>query len=840
MSYLPLSLRYAIRQFAKSPAFTITAVLTLALGIGANTAIFSLIYQALLRTLPVHDPQSLVLLTYSGSRPGHYHSEGGDEPNAAAYFSYPMYRDLRDKSAGFARVIATSSEQVGMQTQGRSELVGAELVSGNYFAVLGVNGALGRVFTPADETVKDANPVAVLSFDAWMGRFGSDPSILNRKILLNGHPFLVVGVARPGFHSVTWGNTPAVFVPMTMKHEITPSWDDLEDRRSQWLNIIARIPPPQTKAQAEAAINGLWHAIRSDEFHQFPVQSALAREKFITHSHVRLRDAAKGFSPLRGDIRIPLLVMMAMALLVLAMACVNTASLLLVRAAGRVREFSMRYALGARRADVLRQLLAEGLLLGVVGAAIGIALAPEAQQWLIHWIQSTTSSVPFSVSLDAPLLTVSVLTTLLVTVLFSLAPALQFWKPDLIETLKQQVSTSSNGALSFRRTCVVLQVALSLVLLVAAGLFVRTVHNLRTVNIGFETDHLLTFVLNPQYAGYTAEQSASVRKMLMERIAAGPGTRDVAITTDPEIADNDVRGDLKIQGYVSKDEEDMDAELPFITPNYFKTLGIRLVAGRDFTPADTAGNQRVAIVNQSFARHYFGSARSALGRYIARSTAPKIDTQIVGVTSDAKHDGVRSEIVRTVYRPILQADKPEDFRNLAFYVRTWQAPELASAAIRNAVRGVDPGLVIGDLRTMNAQVEGDILAERIIALLAITFGALATLLAAIGLYGVLAYATAQRTREIGIRMALGAERLHVAKLVLREVLLLAGLALVFAVPAAMAVTTAVRKQLFNVSNVDPATYVVCAFAVAAIALVAALIPARRAASVDPLQALRSE
>jgi predicted permease len=837
MQALLQDFRYALRQCRRSPAFTLAAVLTLAVGIGANTAIFSLFYQTLLRTLPVQNPNELVELRFAGSAPGHTYSEGGDSPGARAYFSYPIYRDLRGQAAAFQGLIAFATAGVGFSWNNRSELLSSELVSGNYFSVLGVKPALGRVLLPADETVKDGNPVAVLSYDYWASHLGADSSILNKMVAVNGHPFTVVGVAAKGFSSARWGTTPALFIPMTMRHIATPDWDDLEDRRAQWLNIIGRLRAGESLRQAEAAVNPLWYSIRSEEFKQLGTQSERSREAFLGKTHLTLLDGAKGFSPLRSDMRTPLLIIMGMVVLVLGMACVNTASLLLVRAAARVREFSMRYALGASRGRVIRQLLLEGLLLGLMGAALGVALAPQVLQVITNWIGSAAGSTPFSTSLDASVLWFTLGTTLIVSVLFSLAPAAQFWKPDLMETLRRHGSTSGGGSLTFRRTCVVLQIGLSLLLLVGAGLFVRTLRNLRLIDTGIQTEQLITVSINPQFAGYDAKQSAAVRQRILDAMSALPGMRAVAATSDPELANNDFSGNISIAGYNEKEDEDMDVELPLVTPGYFSTLGIPLLAGRDFTPADAGAGQKVAIVNESLARHFFGSARNALGHVIGRHD--KVDTTIVGVVKDARHSSPRDPVVRTLYKPALQmGDEAGSPSGFAFYVRTLQPPDAAMNQVRKTLHDMDSKLVVDNLRTMESQIQDTINAERIIALLASSFGIVATLLAAIGLYGVLAYVTAQRTPEIGIRMAVGAKPTQIAGLVFREVLLLTGVSLVFAIPASIFLGSLLRSQLFNVANTDTLTYAAGISIVTIVALLAAATPARRAATVDPIQALR--
>jgi putative ABC transport system permease protein len=839
MQALSQDFRYALRQFRKTPVFTFAAILTLTVGIGANTAIFSLFYQALLRSLPVQNPQKLVELRFSGAAPGHTHSDGGDTPNARAYFSYPIYRDLRDRAPVFNGLIAFSTATVGFTWNNRFELLSSELVSGNYFSVLGVKPALGRVLLPSDETIKDGNPVAVLGYKYWSSHLGGDSSILNKSVSINGSPFTVVGVAASGFSSAKWGTRPAVFVSMTMKHEVTPDWDDLEDRRAQWLNIIGRLAPGESRRQAEAAVNPLWYSIRSGEFKKLSNQSARTGEAFLSKTHLMLLDGAKGFSPLRSDMRTPLLVIMAMVVLVLAMACVNTASLLLVRAAARAREFSMRYALGASRSRVVRQLLVEGLLLGFMGAVLGLVLAPELLKVLTIWIASASSETPFSTSLDSSVLAFTLSATVLITVFFSLAPIAQLWKPDLMETLRRHGSSGGGRSLMFRRTCVVMQIGSSLLLLIGAGLFVRTIRNLRLVNTGIQTDHLTTFSINPEFAGYDAAQSTAVRQRVLDSLAALPGIRSVAATSDAELANDNISGDISIAGYHEKEGEDMDVELPSVTPGYFSTLGIPLIAGREFTRGDAAASQKVAIVNESLASHFFGSARNALGHYLGRHSKP--DIAIIGVVKDSRHNSPRDPAIRTMYIPALQiasgAGAPSGF---TFYVRTLQPPEATISLLRRALHDVDSKLVVDSLRTMNSQVDETLTTERVIAMLASSFGIVAMFLTAIGLYGVLAYVTAQRTREIGIRMAVGAKPMTVARLILREVLVLTVVSLIFAVPTSILLSRLLRSQLFNVSNTDALTYFGGISIVTTVALLAAALPVRRAATLDPMQALRIE
>jgi putative ABC transport system permease protein len=833
---LTSDLRFALRQIMRSPGFAMIAIITLALAIGANTAIFTLLNQALLRALPVKDPGQLVVLSYAGSREGHKHSEGGDTPDHDHYFSYPMYRDLRDNNAVLSGLIAVAPASAGVSWNNHAEQVPVELVSGNYFQTLGVQPAVGRLLLPSDETVDNANPVAVLSFDYWKTHLAEAP-VAGKTLLVNGHPFTVAGVAAPGFRSMVWDQHPDLYVPITMQPVIEPEWSYLSDRRSAWLTMVGRLRPGETPQHASASINPLWLSLRTREFALLHDQSAKARESFVSRSRLNLDAGAQGFSPHRDDVRMPLFIMMGMVTLVMAMAVVNVAGLLLVRAATRVREFSLRFALGATNWQVLRQLLAEGLLLGISSAVAGLLIARPALRALIAWMAGRNPDSAFSAALDWRVLLFTAAAALTASLLFSLAPALQFWNPRLVESLKQQGGTGSGGALKFRRTCVALQISLSLLLIIGAGLFMRTIQNLRNVNPGFVTDHLLTFGLAPAFAGYPPNQIVPVEQRTLEALAALPGVRSAGATNDADLAGEEIRGDVKVAGYTPKADEDFEVELPWVSDRYLQTLGIPLVGGRYFSASDSATATKVVIVNQAFARHYFGSPQNALGHHVSRPERPETDSMIVGVVGDAKHASVRDPASATVYRPFVQAEKPVA---LNFYVRTWQPPDAAAAGIRATINNIDSKLIVDDLTTLNIQIDDTISTERTIALLASTFGLLATLLAGIGLYGILAFSTAQRTREIGIRMALGSQRRAVVNLILRETLYLVGFTVAATVPLSMAMTRALRSQLFNVSSTDVSVYAVGITTIVLVAALAGLIPARRAASIDPARALRTE
>ncbi len=844
--------RYAFRQLRKSPGFAATAIITLALTIGANTAIYSVFDQVLLRNLPVRDPKSLVVFEYKGSHTGSTSNHGGP---SGAYFSYPMYKDLRDRNTVFDGVIASNVAQVGVQWHNQPELANAEMVTGNYFDVLGVRPAAGRLFVQADDMVENGNPLVVLSYSYWQRRFGLDPKVVGDSILINGHPFTVIGVAAPGFQSMQTGFTPAVYTPMTRKPQVTPGWNDLDNRRSIWLNIIGRLKPGISAAQAEAGLDPLWHSIREEELKEIRNKSDKFRDNFASKSHLYLRNGARGFS-LLDQYRMPMLIVMAMVLLVAVMAAVNVATLLLVRAATRVKEMSVRYAMGARRSRVIQQLLSEGLILGLLGGTLGIILAPQASALLIRKaFADSNGNVPFSSSPDLHVLAFNFGLALLVSLVFSIAPAIQFWRPNLTPALKQQTVTTAGGALRFRRLSVAVQVGVSLVLLVGAGLFVRTLDNLKSANVGFVTQHLITFGIDPQLAGYQENQTAALHKRITESLKALPGVQAVASTADPELANTNTSSNFSIAGVTEKEGDDMNAEWPNVSAGYFTTMQMPLVMGRDFTDSDVAGSGNVAVINETFAKKHFGSADKAIGKVLARGSGEdaKYDIQIVGVVRDAKHTNVRDEVKQTLFTPFTQMQQykllpgakketlqPAQPGYLTYYVRTWQPTSSAMSQIRGAVLGVDTKLVLDTFRSMDAQIDDIVNTERMIALLASGFGILAAILAAVGLYGVLAFSTAQRTREIGVRMALGATRTSVVRMVLSEVLWLAGAGIVVALPVSVVLSRFMRSQLYGVSHYDPLTVSAVVLLVTLVAMLAAMLPARRAAGIDPMKALRYE
>lgn len=840
MSTLVQDIRFALRQLRRLPGFTITVVITLALGIGANAAVFTLFDQVLLRLLPVQQPRELVRFEWTGGFSGSMSSFGGDSNN---YFSYPMYEDLRDHNQVFQGMLAADKASVGVSWHNQAENEDAEIVSGNYFQLLGLQPAVGRLLTQHDDTAKNANPVVVLGYNYWKTRFAASHDVVGQTVLINGHPFTILGVAPQNFDSAIGGYRPGVFLPVSMIEVAMPwmaSREELHNHQSVWLTLVARLKPGVTQAEAQASLEPLWHSLRVNEFALYKSRTEHFRKSFIDDSHLKVLDDSRGFSPNRMDLQKPLIILMCMAGLLVAMCAINVATLLLLRAAGRAREMSMRYALGAMRGRIVSQLMVEGGLLGLGGAAAGLALAPVVARTLVRLMMNADpGSEPYSSSIDLRVLLFTLGIALVSSLLFSIAPVIHFLRPDLANALRQNAGTASKGSQRFRKLAVGAQIMLSVMLLGGAGLFVRTLDNLRHQAVGFQISNLTTFSLDPTTSGYGETRTVQIVTSALEALGRIPGVMAVAATTDPELTGDSSTSSFSVQGYKPSEDEHLNFEQPRITPGYFATLHQPLLAGREFTSADTKGQPSVAVVNLTFAKRFFGSPQNALGRAIAegRGDDVKYDTTIVGVVGDTRHVDLRTPLGCAVYMPYLQQNHPT---GVFVYARTTQPPETVEASIRQTIRQLDSTLVVDGLRTMEEQVSRSASDERALAFLAIGFSLLAMVLAAVGLYGVLAYSTEQRTREIGVRLALGAQRSSVIALVVREMAIIAAVATLIALPAVVAVARLFRSQLYEVTAFDPATLVGAAFLTAVMVALAAALPARRASSIEPMQALRIE
>lgn len=833
MAQLPRDLRYAFRILRRSPLFVSVAVLSLALGIGANAAIFTLINQLLLAPLPVSHPEQLVLLTARGH---HYGSNTGS--NA---ISYPMYRDFRDKNQVFSGMFCRYGQTLSLNFQGRTEIVAGEMVSGNYFPVLGVGAAAGRVFTASDDLIQGGHPLAVLSYRYWKSRFGGDPGIVGRKIVVNGYPLTVIGVSQAGFDGVEPGYAPQVRVPITMEDVLpkTP-YPQLNNRRRRFVQAFGRLKPGITLEHAKAGLQPLFHQMLDMEVQQpaFAKASGYMKEQFLKMS-MDLLPAANGRSELRRRFSKPLMALMAIVALVLLIACSNLANLLIARASSRQKEIAVRLAMGAARTRLINQLLVESILLAAMGGVAGIALAIVMDKALIGLLPEGTIPLTLSGAPDWTVLGFTVLVSLATGLIFGLVPALQATRPQLAATLKDQAGAVVGGtAVALRKGLVVAQVALSLLLLVAAGLFLQSLKNLKELNPGFDTGHLLAFGVEPTLNTYNVDSTRQYYRRLGDALRALPGVESAGLAVIPVLAGNEWDNWVTVEGYTAKQGETVDPHMQFCTPGFFEALKIPILMGRGFTLRDDKSAPKVAIVNEKFANRYFGKT-DPIGRRVGMGADPgtKTDIEIVGVAGDAKYESMRDEVPYEMYLPSLQT---EFVTGMYAYVRTRGDAAGLFSAVRKTVRDVDSTVPMYDMRTVDQQVENSLVTERMMATLSTAFGGVATLLAAMGLYGVMAYMVSRRTREIGIRMALGAGRSSVLWLVMREVLALAAVGLAIGLTAAWAATRLIQAQLFGIQPFDATTLILAALGIAIVAMVSGYVPARRATVIDPMTALRFE
>jgi predicted permease len=823
--------RYALRALAKSPVFTTVAVLSLALGIGANTAVYTLVDGVLLNLLPVKNPRELVQLNEVGH---HYGSNTG--MNA---LSYPIYEDFRDQNQVFSGVLCRFQIPISVSDAGRNERAQGELVSGGYFQVLGVGATRGRVFTAEDDRTRSGAPYAVLAYDYWQTRYGGDPGVVGREILVNDHKLTIVGVAQRGFEGVGRLFETQIYMPVMMAPQMIDWERPLDDRRRRWVQVFARLKPGVAISQAKAALAPIFHHVLELEVQQkeFAHASAYARGQFLKQT-LDVMPGGTGQNEGREFLGPALLAMMALVGLVLLIACANVANLMIARSTARQKEIAVRLSLGASRGRLVRQLLIESLLLSLAGGAVGFALVPPTTHLLASAMPQMDPPVHFATSPNLSVLGFSLAVSLATALLFGLAPALQTTRPDLAATLKDQAAAVAGGAHArWRKMLAAAQVSLSLVLLIAAGLFVRSLANLKDLNPGFDVSQLLTFSVDPMRSGYKVPQAKAFYKQLTRELASVPGVHSAALCVVPPLSYDEWDSTVTVEGYAAKPGEDMNPWVNHVSPDFFATLKIPMLAGRDFTERD-AGTPKVAIVNQKFARHYFGD-RPAVGRHIGMGGDPgtKTDIEIIGVVGDTRYQTMKQEPPRQVFFPYLQN---EWAGQMTAYVRTGVPPPQMFPALRGVVRRLGPNLPVYLMKTEERQRDDSLAVELLAASLSGAFGALATVLAGIGLYGVMAFVVSRRTREIGIRMALGALTTDVVWLVMREVALLAGAGLVAGMAAALAVTRLLGSQLFGIHPNDPATVAMATAGIAAIAAVSGYIPARRATRVDPVTAIRWE
>src|SRR6266567_1179440 len=834
MTNLALDLRFALRALRRSPLFSTVAILSVALGIGCNSAIFTLIDQMLLRQLPVKGADRLVMLYQRGAHNG---SNMGDRMH-----SYPIYQDFQQKAAPLAEVLCRRLVQSSVSVDNHTERVDAEMVSGNYFSMLGVTAVVGRVFnSEEDDRVYQGHPVVVLSYDYWRSRFVEDPRIIGKKILVNNYPMTIVGVSARGFAGLDPARSPQIRVPILMKAAIVPEWHwlQMDDRRARWIQVFARLKPGFTVASSQAPMQGLFRQIREYEMTLAAARNwtAYGREQFLKGT-LHIEKAATGYSGLRNNFSTALVVLMCMVGLVLLIACANVANLLIARAFARQKEIAVRLSIGASRGQLVRQLLVESMVLSFAGGLAGVVLAVAMTRGLLALVPSGGNPLLIRAEPDLRILLFTLALTFLTGLIFGLLPALRASRPDLWVTLKDAMGSiaGTGGSLFLRKGLVAAQVALSFLLLFGAGLFVRSLQNLKAVDTGFrDLDNLVTFQLSPALNGYDAPRTVHFYDQLLENVRAVPGVKSASLAAVPLLSGDEWDSSTAVEGHTFKDGEDMQAFMNAISPGYFATMGIPIKEGRDFDRRDMKNNSKVAIVNEQFARHFFGD-KSAVGRHLGRGGGPgaKMDIEIIGVSANSLYEGPREGVRRQVFIP--------NWGNggVAFYVRAAIGSSSAYGALRNEVKKLDAAMPVYSLKTLGSQLDETLLTERLIALLSAGFGLLATLLAAIGLYGVMSFTVARRTKEMGVRMALGAQPAAVIWLVMKEVLVLLALGLAVGIPAAIGLGRFVATQLYGIKASDPWIAGASMLTLILVAIVAGLIPAQRASRIDPILALRYE
>jgi predicted permease len=829
------NVKLAFRTLFKTPFVTIVAILSLALGIGANAAIYSLFNEILRQPLPVKEPDRLVNLANPGPQSGSNscnQAGGCDE-----IFSYPMFRDLQKAHSAFAGVAAHRLVGANVAMAGQTPLNGQlMLVSGNYFDLLGLRPAIGRLIAPDDDATVGANFVAVLNYAYWENQLGSNPNVLGQKMTVNGQRYTIIGVGPRGFNGTTLGARPYLYIPISMRGALNDGFNGFNERRNYWIYLFARLQPGVSIEQAASAINTVYKPILLDV--EVPLQKGMSAQTLARFKAkvITLADGRRGQSSMLREAKIPLLLLFSITGIVLLIACANIANLLLARAANRTMEMAVRLSLGALRRQLILQLLTESVLLAVLGGAVGILVAIVTLRGIGAMLPSeATMTMDLSLSTAALVFTAAI--SLATGILFGLAPALQSTRAELVTELRNNSGKISGGrgAARFRTSLVTAQIALSMALLISAGLFIKSLRNVSRVDLGITIDNVVTFGISPGLSGYDTTRAKALYARVEDALQAIPGVKGVTSAMVPILAGNNWGNSVSVQGFIKNPDTDDNARFNAVGPSYFTVLGVPLVAGRDFAPSDGVGAAKVAIVNETFAKK-FKLGRDAVGKHMSIGN-DSLDIEIIGLAKDSKYSQVKDSTPPVYVLPYRQFGRVTSNN---FYVRSALPTDQIVRSIRSAMRGIDPNLPLEELKTLPEQVRENVFLDRMISTMSVSFAVLATLLAAIGLYGVLAYSVVQRTREIGVRMALGADGSRVRSMVLRQVGLMTLVGGVIGVAGAVALGKGAQSLLYELKGTDPIVFTIAAAALLAVAYAAGYVPARRASRIDPMQALRYE
>jgi predicted permease len=822
---------FALRMLLKTPFVTSVAVASLALGIGANTAIFSMFDQILLHSLPVRAPGELVNLSMPGP------IQGNDSCNQAGdctvIFTYPMFRDLERQQTVLSGI-------AGHRTFGASLAIGDEpmiaqgvWITGNYFSTLGLQPSLGRLLVPSDNEPGADNQVAVIGHRLWMDRFGGRPSAVGERLRVNSESFTIVGVAPEGFRGTTFGSNPDFYIPMQSRRWLG-TYDGLTDRRSYWVYVFGRLKPGISIAEAKASLDGVIRPILSEV--DAPLQIGMSDQTMARFKakEMVVESGRRGQSQIFGEARIPVLMLLSITAVVLLIACANIANLLLARGAGRATEMGVRLALGATRGHLLKQLLTESVVLAIVGGAVSLFVAWGTLKGMAALLPADAGET-FQFSIRPSMIAFSGILALVTGLLFGLFPALHSTRADLITTIRAGAGqlTGGRAAARFRNVLVTLQIALSTALLVSAGLFTKSLANVSRVDLGVSVDNVVTFAISPLRVGYDTLNVKVLYGRIEEELRAIPGVRAVSSALVPLLGGNSWGNNVRVQGFECLPDTDCNSRFNAIGAGYFASMGSALLSGREFTESDAAGGPRVAVVNRAFAEK-FNLGTDAVGKFMSRG-GDSLNIQIVGLLPNIKYNDVKREPQPVFYLPWAQ----ERFvSQLYFYLRTSLPPAQLVGTIPGVLKRIDATLPVEELRTMPEQIRENIFMDRLISILSAAFAVLATLLAAVGLYGVLAYSVSQRTREIGVRMALGADGARVRGMVLRQVGLMILIGSSLGIAGAIGLGRAASSLLYGLEGSDPLVFALAVALLALIALGAGFMPALRASRTNPMQALR--